>query len=172
MSVTLTLGHHDFLCAVEGFARGSHLRQHVWEDIVYRNIDQMDDDFVDFLWFYLRRDVWDIYFGEYGNKSGACDFLQCMAALHRGNRWKVKFKGLSDNKTHLAICYRFDNDWKPLFLCNGVKGYSQLQSFRAYIPDECIKQTVKLEVPSNRHVEQGKEGWWEDLDVYEKGVND
>lgn len=36
--IFLFLDHHDFLYAVEGFARGSHLRQHVWRDIVYKSI--------------------------------------------------------------------------------------------------------------------------------------
>lgn len=32
--INLFLDRHDFLFAVEGFARGSHLRQHVWGEIV------------------------------------------------------------------------------------------------------------------------------------------
>lgn len=31
--ITFTLDRFDFLSAVEGFACGSHLRQHVWEQI-------------------------------------------------------------------------------------------------------------------------------------------
>ena len=55
--INLTLDHHDFLFAVEGFARGSHLRQHVWENIVYKSILQMSYDDMDYLWFFMRRDL-------------------------------------------------------------------------------------------------------------------
>lgn len=60
--INLSLGRHDFLNAVEGFARGSHLRQHVWQEIVYKSIPQMSDDDMDFLWFYMRRDIFECYF--------------------------------------------------------------------------------------------------------------
>lgn len=33
--IHLRLDRFDFVSAVEGLARGSHLRQHVWEQIVY-----------------------------------------------------------------------------------------------------------------------------------------
>ena len=46
--INLSLDKFDFLYAVEGFARGSHLRQHVWEKIVYKSIPQMSEDDMDF----------------------------------------------------------------------------------------------------------------------------
>lgn len=36
--IDLSLNRHDFVSAVEGFAHGSHLRQHVWREIVFLNI--------------------------------------------------------------------------------------------------------------------------------------
>lgn len=39
--IDLSLDHHDFVSAIEGFAHGSHLRQHVWREIVFRNIPQI-----------------------------------------------------------------------------------------------------------------------------------
>ena len=62
--INLSLDRHDFLFAVEGFARGSHLRQHVWGEIVYKSIPQMSEDDLDFLWFYMRRDIFELYFYE------------------------------------------------------------------------------------------------------------
>lgn len=59
--ISLSLDRHDFVSAVEGFAHGSHLRQHVWRDIVFRNIPQMTDD-MDFFWYIFRRNLWDCYF--------------------------------------------------------------------------------------------------------------
>lgn len=46
--IDLSLDRHDFVACVEGFAHGSHLRQHVWREIVFRNIPQMTDDEMDF----------------------------------------------------------------------------------------------------------------------------
>ena len=42
--INLNLDRHDFVAAVEGFAHGSHLRQHVWSKIVFLSIPQMTDD--------------------------------------------------------------------------------------------------------------------------------
>lgn len=53
--INLSLNRKDFLYAVEGFASGSHLRQHVWQEIVYKSIPQMSDDDMDYFWFYMRR---------------------------------------------------------------------------------------------------------------------
>ena len=46
--IDLSLDRYDFVACVEGFAHGSHLRQHVWREIVFRNIPQMTDDEMDF----------------------------------------------------------------------------------------------------------------------------
>ena len=61
--IKLTFDRFDFLSAVEGFARGSHLRQHVWKEVVFKNIYQMSDDEQDFFWYIMRRDLWECYFG-------------------------------------------------------------------------------------------------------------
>lgn len=159
---------HEFLYAIEGFARGSHLRQHVWEEFVYRSIPQMSDDEMDFLWFYMRRDLWECYFYEIGGKPcthvGHEDFLHAMAALHRGNRYKVKFISETDNKQHEAICYRFDGHYRPLFMGRS----KNVESYNAYIPNDWVKTVKKQPMPENRHVEYGKEAWWTDLSVYEE----
>ena len=52
--IDLSLNRHDFVSAVEGFAHGSHLRQHVWSEIVFPSISQMTDDEMDFFWFIFR----------------------------------------------------------------------------------------------------------------------
>ena len=62
--ITISLDHHDFLCAIEGFARGSHLRQHVWREFVWKSIPQMNDMDMDFLWYFMRRDLWECYFNN------------------------------------------------------------------------------------------------------------
>ena len=85
-----------FVAAVEGFAHGSHLRQHVWREIVFLSIPQMTDDEMDFFWFVFRRNLFDCYFREDNNGNivkccGHEDYLHALAALHRGNRYKVTF---------------------------------------------------------------------------------
>lgn len=118
--INLSLGRHDFLNAVEGFARGSHLRQHVWQEIVYKSIPQMSDDDMDFLWFYMRRDIFECYFYELNGKKntyfGYEDFMHALAALHRGNRYMVTFYNEIEHKQLQALCYRFDGEYHPLYL--------------------------------------------------------
>lgn len=164
--ITLTLDRFDFLSAVEGFARGSHLRQHVWEQIVYRAIPQMSDDDMDFFWFYLRCNLWERYFYTIGDEQrlncGYQDYLHALSALHRGNRYLVTFRTDGKGRKHRAECYMFDGELHPLY--NG--GTKQLQSYHAYIPDEWIVSCEHRPIPNNPHVEVGKENWWTDLSVY------
>ena len=109
--IDLSLDRYDFVAAVEGFARGSHLRQHVWHSIVYLNMPQMSDDEMDFFWFIFRRNLWDCYFREdNGNITKQCghrDYLHALAALHRGNRHKVTFYPGSIKHPITCECYRF-----------------------------------------------------------------
>ena len=170
--ITLTLDHHDFLSAVEGFARGSHLRQHVWEQIVYRSIPQMTDDEQDFFWFMFRRNLWECYFwrskvdgNEYkvDTHVGYEDYLHALAALHRGNRYIVEFRVNNKGRRIRVEGYRFNGQMHPLFMGQ----QKELQSYNAYIPDEWILTCEYLPMPENRYVEQGKEQWWNDIDIYD-----
>lgn len=171
--INLSLDRHDFLYAVEGFARGSHLRQHVWGEIVYRSIPQMSDDDMDYFWFYMRRDIFKQYFYELNGKKnthvGYEDFMHALAALHRGNRYKITFRSEADNALHNALCYRFDGEYYPLYLYidGKTKKSSELQSFNTVVPNEWIKAVVKQKTPENRHVELGREEWWNDLESYD-----
>ena len=170
--IKLSLDHYDFLFAVEGFARGSHLRQHVWKDFVYKSIPQMSDDDMDFLCFFMRRNLWDYYFyelnGEKHTHVGYEDFVHALAALHRGNRYKVTFRSETDNKLHQALCYRFNGEYRPLHLfINKSTKDKELQRFNAIIPNDWIKTVEKYKMPENRYVEYGKECWWHDLDIYD-----
>ena len=163
--INLSLDHHDFLAA-EGFAHGSHLRQHVWSEIVYKSIPQMSEDDIDFLWFSFRRDLWGVYFHNGKTRCGAEDYLHALAALHRGNRSYVWFKSPTDGKTHMALCYTFQSKLCPLYLDRGTT----LEPFDRHISGEqVLKQTV-IPMPHNDRVEVGKEEWWEDLSIYNKKI--
>lgn len=118
--INLSLNRKDFLYAVEGFASGSHLRQHVWQEIVYKSIPQMSDDDMDYFWFYMRRDIFERYFYELNGE-----------------------------------------------VVGKTKKSSGLQSFNAFFPNEWIKAVAKHKMPENKHVELGREEWWNDLEIYD-----
>ena len=162
--INLSLHSHDFISAVEGFARGSHLRQHVWQEIVYKNIPQMSEDNLDSFWYYFRRDLWDGYFYNGEARCGAKYYLHALAALHRGNRSYVRFKSATDGKNHKALCYTFQSELCPLYL----DGSTKLQDFDAVIPGKCVLKQKAHPLPVNEYVEAGKEEWWEDLSIYNK----
>lgn len=175
--INLSLNRKDFLYAVEGFASGSHLRQHVWQEIVYKSIPQMSDDDMDYFWFYMRRYIFERYFYELNGKKnthfGYEDFMHALAALHRGNRYKVTFYSEIEHKQLQALCYRFEGEYHPLYLYIGgkvvgkTKKSSGLQSFNASVPDEWIKAVAKHKMPKNEHVELCREEWWSDLEIYD-----
>lgn len=166
--IDLSLDCHDFVACVEGFAHGSHLRQHVWQEIVFRNIPQMTKDEMDFFWFIFRRNLWDFYFRERnGHMDKGCgheDYLHALAALHRGNRYKVTFLPEKSRQFVVVECYRFAGHYRPL----RVPGQeSRMASFDAFIPEEWIKDVVKLDMPDNSYVQRGREEWWTDLSAYD-----
>ncbi len=162
--INLSLSPHDFISAVEGFARGSHLRQHVWQEIVYKNIPQMSEANLDFFWFIFRRNLWDDYFYKGETRFGAEDYLHALAALHRGNRSYVRFRSATDGKKHTALCYTFQSQLHPLY----VDGRTMLQRFNAFIPGEWVLKQTVIPLPENEYVQAGKEEWWEDLSIYNK----
>ena len=166
--IDLSLDRHDFVAAVEGFAHGSHLRQHVWREIVFRNIPQMTDDDMDFFWYIFRRSLWDCYFYEINGRMtkhcGHEDYLHTLAALHRGNIYKVTFQSDNLKQPMTAECYRFGGLYRPLRI-PGLE--SRMASFDSYVPREWIKDVVTYEIPHNKYVQEGKEDWWTNLDVYD-----
>ena len=109
--IDLSLDRHDFVAAVEGFAHGSHLRQHVWSEIVFRSMPQMTDDDMDFFWYIFRRNLFDCYFYEINGRMtkncGHEDYLHTLAALHRGNRYEVMFQSDNLKQPMTVECYRF-----------------------------------------------------------------
>lgn len=166
--IELSLDCHDFVVAVEGFAHGSHLRQHVWREIVFRNIPQMTDDEMDFFWYIFRRNLWDCYFREINCRitkhCGHEDYLHVLAALHRGNRYKVTFQPDNLKQSMTAECYKFGGRFRPLRIPGQE---SRMASFDSFVPPEWIKEVVPYLMPLNEYVQEGKEEWWTDLSVYD-----
>ena len=166
--INLSLDRHDFVAAVEGFAHGSHLRQHVWSEIVCRSIPQMTDDEMDFFWFVFRRNLWDCYFWEVDGRitkhCGHEDYLHALAALHRGNRYKVTLCPDSLKDPMTFECYRFGGYYRPLHTPGQE---ALLVSFNSFIPTEWIVEAVAEPMPQNEYVEIGREEWWTDFSIYE-----
>lgn len=157
--LTLHLDCHDYISAIEGFARGSHLRQHIWEMVVHHHIKQMSDMERDTIWFFFRRDIWPVYFDSQFPNCGDMDFLQCMAAMHRTNYRLVTFRkdGKGNGKHIQSYCYCFQNEWRPE------------NSMRSFIPKEWIVSvTDPFDMAHTQplYIEQGKEMWWTNLGVY------
>lgn len=171
--IKVSFDHHEFLFAIEGFARGSHLRQHVWRNIVYKAIPQMSAEDMDYLWFFLRRDIFGVYFYQNRTKFGYYDFMHVLAALHRGNRYKVLFRSEDGSKTLRCFCYRFHGKYRPLHLycfdekMRRWKLQHAIEAFDAFIPDDRIKMAVRSRGVRNDYVEEDKEEWWNDLDIYD-----
>ena len=167
--IKLSLDCHDFVAAVEGFAHGSHLRQHVWSEVVFPSISQMTDDEMDFLWFIFRRNLWDCYFykdknGRITKRCGHEDYLHTLAALHRGNRYKVTFYPETQKNPMTVECYRFGGYYRPL-RSRGLD--DRMASFNSFIPMEWIVEAVAEPMPQNKYVEIGKEKWWTDFSIYD-----
>ena len=162
--IKLSLDRHDFVAAVEGFAHGSHLRQHVWREIVFKSIPQMSEDEMDFFWFIFRRDLWDCYFGGFANRVGAEDYLHALAALHRGNRSYVRFKPRGDGKKYNALCYTFMGKLRPLYF----NGETELQCFDDFVPGEWVLKQKQLPMPENKYVQDTMLEQWHDLSIYNK----
>lgn len=172
--INLNFDRFDFASAVEGFANGSHLRQHVWREHVFRSIQQMTDDEMDFLWFIFRRNLWDCYFREREGmivcEYGSNDYLHALAALHRGNRYYVTFKHPQKKDLIEVTCYRFNGYFRPLYHPDHED--KQMADFEAAVPDEWIIEKTQHAMPENRHIQDGREDWWTNLSVYENLVNE
>ena len=169
--INLSLDRHDFVAAVEGFAHGSHLRQHVWHRMVFSSIPQMTDEDMDFFWFVFRRNLWDSYFykdnkGYMVKDCGYVDYLHALAALHRGNRYKVTCHTLNTINPITVECYRFGSYYRPLHP-HGLN--DRMASFNSFIPTEWIMKIVAMPMPQNKYVEIGKEKWWTDFSIYDDG---
>lgn len=163
--ITMVLDWHDFLFAIEGFARGSHLRQHIWHEIVTKYISQMSDRERDNIWFFLRRDIWPIFFKGKSNVCGDDDFLHCMAAMQRNNYATIVFRenGWTNGRRHRAYCYRFQNTWHVE------------NRFNTFVPDEWVDSVSRPEkgkALQPLYIEKGKESWWTNLDVYNLPVSE
>lgn len=167
-TITCTFDHHDYISAVEGFARGSHLRQHIWKMMVLHHFPQMDDDFLDYAWWILKRNLWEMYFpkpythnGETitpHNHVGAEDYLHALAILHRGNRYYVHTVYNGKSATHL--CYKFIGNYYTLF-------DKSANRWTQYIAPEYIKSVYRCHIPKNKMVEYRHYDEWEDLSIYD-----
>lgn len=172
--ITLTLDHHEFYFAVRGFINGSHLSQDVYETIIFPAMRQMDDEFMNYLWWTLRRNHFDQYMQKIDGtdryrcaECGADDYMHALAALHQVNRFKVRFVAhdTEDENVHECICYRFRNTFRPLYL---VEKRGALSGFNSFIPDEWVESSEWTGMDAqNEFVEARHQDWWQDIRIYD-----
>lgn len=152
--ITVHLDKHDLLYHIEGFARGSHLRQHIWQNIVEQYIPQMDQDEIDFTWYYLRRDIWPLFFGRREMRFSAEDFLQCMAALHRNNHYNVTLEDMNGKRIE-DRCYMFQHRFYPL------------HSFKIFYNQDRIVDANRISFnTTNKYLDDRHMLWWDLPDIY------
>ena len=97
-------------------------------------------------------------------RCGHEDYLHALAALHRGNRYKVTFFPGEIKDPMTVECYRFGGHYRPL----RTPGHKDLMvSFNSFIHTEWIVEAVAEPMPQNKCVEIGKEKWWTDFSIYE-----
>ena len=141
MSATLTLDSKELLWLLEGAARGSHLRWDVYEIFVNKVWNQLDYDERESIYTYAKRDLSDIFEGQYADRSGKERFEQMLARFNPSNQYKVyvnKEPGELDKerwptmcgKNPYVECYKWHGEYKP--------------DWRGYVPDDIIKRVEKV----------------------------
>lgn len=102
--------------------------------------------------------------------------MKAVLTLDNGEKFIADIYPLQGKKQHKqlqALCYRFEGEYHPLYLyidgkvVGKTKKSSGLQSFNTVVLNEWIKAVVKHRAPENRHVELGREEWWNDLEIYD-----
>ena len=91
-TITIEMDSAQVLWYLEGCARGSHLRQGCWHDMI-RLYPDMSQSMRDFLYTYAKRDIAPIFEPqECMNNTRPCgaeDFDQFLACFDKDNRYKV-----------------------------------------------------------------------------------
>lgn len=157
--INVSLDKHEILYCIEGFARGSHLRQHIWEKVFREFLPKMSEEEIYHVWYYAMRDLFEIYFGwgEYPG-CGAEDFFHCMAALDLRNRVVVRTK--YQGKIKYIKCYRFGK-----MLCP-IEG-----SFTCRIASDHIEDIFELvHDPEFFNFGNDAKPWHKDVDIYNMSV--
>lgn len=159
--INLKLDRKEFFAVIEGLVH----TQYVWREIVYKSIFNMNAEDLDYLWYYLRRDIHPCYFYDHDGTTepqpGHDDFAHALAAMHRGNRYTVACQGPKQAKQHKYLCYKYNGEYRPL-LNVGVT-CKRFQPFDAVIPKEWIKAVGHRSVPENIYVPDDKKAWWTEL---------
>lgn len=114
--INISLDLDSFIECVVGIAKGSHLRQRVWEELVFPCIPLLSKEDLEYLWYTFRRKLWNFYLDELNLDHcrilpGAKEYLHVLAALHSGNRYRVKYHCDQLKKDITVECYRFDGKY-------------------------------------------------------------
>ena len=97
----------QILWYLEGCARGSHLRQGCWHDMI-RLYPKMPQPMRDFLYTYAKRDIAPTFekseIDGY-RRCGAEDFDQFLACFDKDNRYRVTARDGGESATEEAYLY-------------------------------------------------------------------
>ena len=103
----IDLDKHQLLYYLEGCARGSHLRQGCWHDMI-RLYPMMDQRMRDYLYKYAKRDIkpyFDRTFSDGFRPVGADDFDQFLACFNPDNRYSLSVTLYNGNKSGAVGAY-------------------------------------------------------------------
>ena len=91
-TITIEMNAHQILWYLEGCARGSHLRQGCWHDMI-KLYPEMSQSMRDFLYYHAKRDIAPIFEPQECLKNtrpcGAEDFGQFLACFDKDNHYEV-----------------------------------------------------------------------------------
>lgn len=93
------LDRWDILYWMEGCARGSHLRQSIWERAVNEFYPKLSEEERRMIYMYAKRDLTDIFTPKKLSENhsyqhvGHEDFFQFLACYNPANRYQVHVKG-------------------------------------------------------------------------------
>lgn len=108
-TIMIEMDSAQILYYLEGCARGSHLRQGCWHDMI-RLYPKMSQCMRDFLYKYAKRDITQIYEPYNGYRvCGAEDFDQFLACFDKENRYMVT--ATDGNETETAETYLYQGKY-------------------------------------------------------------
>lgn len=110
----IELGRFELLYLLEGCARGSHLRQGIWERAVNEFYGKLSEEEREVVYMYAKRDLTGIFSdGHFG--SGY--FFNFLARFNPANQYVVYVVGDAGGKHHdeTVMAYRYNGEYHTHF---------------------------------------------------------
>lgn len=124
------LDQYELLWFLEGCARGSHLRQGIWQRAVDEFYDKLNANERLTIYMYAKRDLTEIFVpknigGTAYQNPGHKDFFNFLACFNPTNRYEVHMKGNVDGKDYdeWVNAYFYDGDYHVKFNLTCAREY-------------------------------------------------